>query len=145
MATMMKLALAQVTPGMKLAKAVANAQGVTLMPAGIRLTPMFIARMQKWGLTELDVMVEEAPEAVQSEAEAAMQQLAASHAEASQEKRDFMRRIATEVAQRFTSVEDSPLMQQCRTMFVKKLIDHGPTGIVNRLRHGSLAAGERKK
>lgn len=53
-----RLHLDKITPGMKLAEPITTPAGITLMPAGIRLTPMFLVRIKKWNVEELDVFIE---------------------------------------------------------------------------------------
>jgi hypothetical protein len=142
----MRLDIEQIMPGMKLAEPITNASGVTLMPAGIRLTPMFIARIRKWGIAALDVLVEKRP----PDTAARRAALARKNAELAQkqkadgadgvdaltaEQEEFVRATVTEISRPFINVKNSPLMMQLRASAVRGLIAHGKSGVVNILRH----------
>lgn len=132
-----KLNVAQIKAGMRLAEPITNSSGVTLMPAGIRLTPMFISRIKKWNIESLDVLVEEErPPA--SAAKPVVRPTLDSSMSAEQE--EFVRSVAAEVSKRFLNVKDDPLMMELRIIAVKKLIAHGPTGFLNRLRRNAAAS-----
>ena len=134
-----RLSIAQIGPGMKLAEAITNANGVTLMPAGIRLTPMFIARIKKWNIESLDVLVEK------KAAQAALQNGGILPAARpyddddeddgmTEEQEAFARSLAIEVSRPFVNVRDNPLMLQLRAAVIRRLVAQGPDNIINVLR-----------
>lgn len=135
-----RLSVAEITPGMKLAKPITNANGSTLMPAGIRLTPMFIARIKKWNIESLDVLIDEKESQPEATSESARIKAAAARGsgdddeELSEEQLEFARGVAAEVSARFVNVRDNPLMMQLRAVVIKRLVMHGPDGVVNVLR-----------
>lgn len=143
------LAVSQITPGMKLAEPITNANGTTLMPSGIRLTPMFIARIKKWNIERLAVLVEKQGEEQASGQEAEQNGVGPLAAEAedspndgddgdepalTEEQVEFARGVAAEISARFVNVRDDPLMMQLRAVVIKRLVLHGPDGVVNALR-----------
>lgn len=129
----------QITPGMRLAEPITNANGIALMPSGIRLTPMFIARIKKWNIKTLEVIVEEGG-GKQAPADVTVSPTEEDAAEAeedsgfSAEQEEFARSVAGEVAKRFVNVKNNPLMVQLRAVVIRRLVLHGPDGIVNILR-----------
>lgn len=138
-----RLSVAEITPGMKLAKPIANANGTTLMPAGIRLTPMFIARIKKWNIESLDVLIDARESRDETETEPARSpkppRKGASGDEGgepalTEEQLEFARGIAAEVSARFVNARDIPLMMQLRSLVIKRLVQHGPDGVVNVMR-----------
>lgn len=135
--------VSNLNPGMKLAENIANASGITLIPVGVRLTPMFISRLEKWGIEAVDILVEE-KEAKEEVANPASLALAAMP-NASTEQREFMEAITAEVAQTFANVRDNPLMMQLRAVAIKKLVANGPNGCLAAIRMDPDAAGDRKQ
>lgn len=126
---------------MKLAESITNAGGITLMPAGIRLTPMFIARIKKWNIEELDVLVERKREtnSVRRPSGQAKQSPLAARGGAvdetlTAEQQEFARSVAVDVSRAFVNVKNNPLMMQLRAVAIKRLVMHGPNGIVNVIR-----------
>ena len=135
------LRLEEITPGMHLAEAITDAGGVTLIPAGIRLTPMFISRISKWGLTRLEIRAEDAP------AKGAVPKPAANAAPPAPaagkpppELEEFVRGVAGEVSGWFVNVKDNPLMARLRVAAIRGLVAHGKTGWLNLARR---KAGEK--
>lgn len=146
-----RLSTEQITPGMKLGEPITNANGVTLMPSGIRLTPMFIARIRKWNIDFIDVYVDKRPDGAADpltedtpEQPAADDKLPPAPEEGrsarltairlSGEQQDFARSVALDISRAFVNVKDNPLMMQLRTVVIKRLVMHGPEGVVNRMR-----------
>ena len=124
---------------MKLAEPITNSSGVTLMPAGIRLTPMFIARIKKWNIEALDVIVEKKKDIVVA---AAADEVAGAKPRKdtktpetlSAAQEEFARAIVREVSAPFINVRDNEIMMLLRASVIKRLIQHGRKGIVNQLR-----------
>lgn len=137
-----KLSVAQITPGMKLAEPITNANGVTLMPAGIRLTPMFILRLKKWNIETLEVMVDdvEEPEVADANETPAAPRQQKSNMTAEQE--EFARALAIEVAKWFVNVRDNPLMMNLRALAIRKLVLQGKNGIINLIRRNEKLRAE---
>ena len=134
---------------MRLAEPITNSSGVALMPSGIRLTPMFIARIKKWNIQSLNVIVENASGEPAADGMPPAARAAAPEGEEgeedgdtgfSAEQEEFARSVAREVAQRFVNVKQNPLMVQLRAVVIRRLVLHGPDGIVNVMRraHGGL-------
>ena len=140
-----RLTIDQIAPGMKLAEPITNAGGVTLMPTGIRLTPMFIARIRKWNIDALDVLVEKS----RPDPAARRAALARKNAEPAPKQQpddsivfapaagqeEFIRATAGEVSRPFVNVKNNPAMMLLREAVIKGLIAHGKKGVVNILRH----------
>lgn len=142
-----QLKIDQIVPGMTLAEPITNAGGVTLMPAGIRLTPMFIARIRKWNIGALDVIAEKKPDparpsdtVVIRRAEAAQAKQREAENPRPADREDFARRTALEISRPFVAVKTNPLMMQLRAAVIKKLVAHGMNGPVNVLRRAAEQA-----
>lgn len=129
--------ISQATSDMKLIKPVTNASGMVLMPEGIRLTPIFIDRLKKWGVQTVEVMTEkdESPAAPVPQADAR----ASGPTRILEADRGFAQRITGDVAKRFVLCKDYPLMMQLRTIVAKHLFQHGPKGMLNTIRFDSAA------
>ncbi len=138
---------------MTLAEPITNGSGVTLMPAGIRLTPMFIARIRKWNIETLDVFTEPRRSDTTVKRAAARKNAEAPAAASGQEngeqdipadREEFARATAIEISRPFVSVKANPLMMQLRAAVIRKLIAHGKNGIVNIMRRQpeQLIAGQ---
>ncbi len=142
-----RLGIAGITPGMKLAEPITNSAGVTLMPAGIRLTPMFINRLQKWNVESLEVFVEKERESVSSPPTRVLKSRSATSVaiDLAAGQEEFARNIALEVSRRFANVKDNPLMMDLRVIVVKRLIGHGEDGFLNRLRLPQVPGAEAVK
>jgi hypothetical protein len=129
---------------MKLAEPITNAGGITLMPAGIRLTPMFIARIKKWNIDTLEVFADkvggDAPEENASGKTAILAKSSARRDDGtvSEPLEQFARAVATDVAKVFVSVRDNPLMMQLRALAIRRLVGAGPNSPINSLRRGPL-------
>ena len=142
-----KLEIDQITPGMKLAEPITNASGITLMPAGIRLTPMFIARLKKWNVSTIEVFVE--PNRDHSDDEDGKRPRRSSStttAVFSAEQEEFARAVVSEVSRWFVNVRDNQLMMQLWGVVTKRLIAHGKNGLLNVMRQtpGPRPATEEK-
>ncbi len=118
---------------MKLAEPITNSGGITLMPAGIRLTPMFIARIKKWGIEFLDVIPDKKKDSTAATpAPTTVRPRTAETITADQE--EFARAVVREISGPFVSVRDNETMMLLRASVLKRLIQHGRQGIVNILR-----------
>lgn len=148
-----RLNISKISPGMKLAEPITNPAGITLMPAGIRLTPMFIARIKKWNVQELDVFVEKprdtslrtskpaapkptevkpaAPQGGKPPAPAVEQENTLTA-----EEEEFARATTVEISRPFINVKNNPIMMQLRAVVIRRLVMHGRDGAVNVLRRG---------
>ncbi len=145
-----RLPLAQITPGMKLAEPITNASGITLMPAGIRLTPMFISRIKKWNIEAIDVLIEKRtdnesrplprvgggtrilrPDAANLRGKTRV--IPAGNALTAEEE-EFARTVIKEVSPPFANLRDNETMMQLRAAVIKKLIQEGRKSAVNKLR-----------
>lgn len=148
-----RLHIAQITPGMKLAEPITNAGGITLMPAGIRLTPMFIARIKKWNIDTLEVLVDKVrtdqPEESGTRKTTTIKPRGQTSARTrpasgggedalSTEEEQFARSVASDVSKAFINVRRDPLMMQLRTIVIKRLVALGPDSVLNSLRRGPL-------
>lgn len=143
-----RLDIAQITPGMKLAEPITNASGITLMPAGIRLTPMFIARIKKWNIGSLDVLVDKRNTDVESTRAAQRSgtsirtgrsrnaQSSEQEPPLTEEQEQFARSIAGEVSRAFVNMRGNPLMMMLRAVAIKRLVMAGPDAAINILRRG---------
>lgn len=139
-----KLPIDQVSPGMRLAAPIKNASGVTLMPAGIRLAPMFINRLKKWNVAEVTVLAEAQPEpgpatrpagGPEPVAGGVRRPSARAVADAANKTEDeFAREVIRDLNKRFANVQDNPLMMALRDVAARKLIALGPDSYVNIVR-----------
>lgn len=124
---------------MKLAEPITNASGITLMPAGIRLTPMFILRLKKWNIEAVEVVAEKTRHTTSAKVAQPQARSATTTATANTgmtaEQEQFARAIATEVSRWFVNVRDNPLMMMLRLAAIKRLVAHGPRGMINVMRH----------
>ncbi len=145
-----RLPIEQITPGMRLAEPITNAAGITLMPVGLRLTPMFIARIKKWNIETLAVT----PDAARGEtADDALSHRRFSGKTTAVMTRDadddsdkplppskeqFARAVTAEVSRTFVNARKNPLMMQLRAIVIRRIVQKGPDAPVNRLRRGPL-------
>lgn len=142
------LNIAQLSPGMKLAEPITNSAGITLMPAGIRLTPMFIIRLKKWNIESVQVLIDapqdkqerqEQPEQPEPRSPTRAVRAATGSNALSAEQETFARSVAEEVARCFVNLKDNPLMMQLRNVAIKRLVLHGQNGMLNVMRRRRLA------
>lgn len=126
----LRVGINKLTPGMLLAENIVNEKGVTMMPQGVRLTPMFIRRLEKWGVTTVSVAVERKSEEPGKESPRAPAQPDPAEAakDTTSEQEAFIMSVVAEVGTWFANVRDNPLMMQLRTVAIKKLIADGPEG-----------------
>lgn len=138
-----RLKINQVTPGMKLAENLTTAEGATIMPVGIRLTPLFINRLAKWGVETLEVFQDDGPDAAANDEPAPAADDATARTAASRRQEAFARAITAEVAPWFANVRNDPLMMELRAIAIKKLVAIGPGHMINRIRRPETAVKER--
>lgn len=138
--TKVRLNINEITPGMKLAEPITNSSGVTLMPSGIRLTPMFIVRLKKWNIESLEVFVEKRRATVPVEGQRPRDTNTRVGVQMTAEQEEFARSIANDVSRRFVNVRENPLMMMLRNVAIKRLIAHGPDGMINVMRSQDEAA-----
>lgn len=138
-----RLPMSQIAPGMILAEDIANAAGVTLMPKGIRLTPMFISRLAKWDVKTIEVTLpeQEAEEPAPAHESSGSRTIHAAQAgqAITPEQEEFVKSVTREVSSWFQNLRDDPLMMQLRVLAIKKLVSIGPNAMLNQLR---MAAGD---
>ncbi|MCL2001210.1 MAG: hypothetical protein FWG74_07225 [Planctomycetes bacterium] len=135
-----RLNMADIMPGMKLAEPVTNRAGITLMPAGIKLTPLFINRLQKWKVEALDVFVEKEsrPPSLADRQQNNPESVPRTGLTA--EQNDFSRQIAAEISGRFANVQDNPLMLELQKAATKLLIAYGSDSPINSMFRPESAA-----
>ena len=139
-----KVRVANLAPGMKLAENIANSSGITLMPEGVRLTPMFIAKLSKWGIEEVEIQVD-ADEARSRVGSHITNPGIAAMPNASVEQREFVEAVSMEVAETFANVVDNPLMMQLRKIALKKRVADGPNGLLASFRSKAAGSGSEKR
>jgi hypothetical protein len=122
---------------MKLAEPIINPGGVTLMPAGIRLTPMFILRLKKWNIESLEVFVSETSASSGGDTTRSRRSRT-TRAQMTVEQEEFARAVALEVHQWFANVRDNELMTELRNVAVKRLVRHGVGGMLNVMRRDGV-------
>ncbi len=135
---------------MKLAEPITNAGGTTLMPAGVRLTPMFLARLKKWNIDEVDVFVETlhgdaagdspvgADGAPRSRHTTSIRRQRSGEGATAGAQEQFARSVAAEVARVFTNARENPLMMHLRSIVIKRIVAQGPDSSITALRRGPL-------
>jgi len=104
-------------PGMALAQPILDDKGRTIMQEGARLTPMHIKRLEKWGIDAVQIAADgDAPSSSGQAAGRAQVQ------EASPEDRDRMRNVAKAVQERFSNIQDNPIMDELKRLTVRHLV-----------------------
>lgn len=140
-----KLEIHKLTPGMKLAENITNDKGVTMMPSGVRLTPLFISRLDKWKIDSVFVHIEEqepaAKEDIPADKSPAAVMSIPDRPNASAEQQEFLKSVIFDVGTWFSNVKDNPLMLQLRSIAVKKLVADGPKGKLKAFRVPSDIGG----
>lgn len=112
----------ELQPGMILAQPITDPKGRIMIPAGGRLTPVHIARMPKMGITTVAVEIEEPTPAEGGKKPLSGKEILES---ASSEDREFMRRIALQIQERFSNLPDTPLNNELKRLALKHLILNG--------------------
>ncbi|MDR1518762.1 MAG: hypothetical protein LBU23_01275 [Planctomycetota bacterium] len=127
MATL-KLSIDAVTSGMRLAEALTDAGGAVLIPAGIRLTPIFVNRIKKWGIKSIAVLTDDSASETAPAAPAVIASAPPPAPIPTPENEEFAGRVADWVSGRFANVGDDPLMTALRDIVVRHLAAHGNDG-----------------
>ena len=120
-----QITAAEAQPGMILVQDVMDKDGRVLIPQGVRLTPMYLSRLLKWGVANL--VIEETAPAAPPEPNA--MPMPTRQANATQEQQVFAQAVATAIQARFAMVENDPLMMQLRSVALRQLLALGPNGI----------------
>ncbi len=118
-----KLPIAELKSGMLLGQEILDAKGRVVVQNGARLTPMYIKRLEKWGVDEVLIEEEEATsgETVEkrpSEGKSLLEN-------ASSEDREFMRRVALAAQERFSNIKDNPVMDELKRLAIRHLVMSG--------------------
>lgn len=117
-----------IKPGMRLAKPLLDSGGATLLPAGIRLTPIFASRIRKWGITAIEVESRETRAAL-SPSGRSIASIPAAAPAPELEKNPLAEQIAREVESRFVNVADDALMMRLRDIAIRRLVAAGRKGV----------------
>jgi len=117
-----RLSVEELRPGMELAQTVLDDKGRTMLQEGSRLTPMFISRMGKWGVTAVLIRQSSDTDTIARPASTGADILR----DASEEERSRMRKIAQTVQTRFSNLTDSPLNAALKKITVRHLITLKP-------------------
>lgn len=133
-----KIPIDQVSPGMRLAEPIRNSSGVTLMPAGTRLAPMFIDRLKKWYVSEVTVAVEDkSGSTTHLRSGSTSTSISGRYPTRTvtsmdgKETDEFSLGIIRDLNRRFANVQDNPLMVILRDIAARKLIALGPDSFLN--------------
>ncbi|MDR1612947.1 MAG: hypothetical protein LBT97_09215 [Planctomycetota bacterium] len=141
-----RLPLSQIVPGMILAEDIANAAGPALISKGIRLTPMFISRLRKWGFETIDVFLPEQESGKQNgtPGSGGSRVIAGQvgRSAVTPEQEEFVKSVTRDVSIWFQNLREDPLMMQLRVLAIKKLIAIGPDAMLNQLRTADKGGGE---
>ncbi len=131
-------------PGMRLAEKITNSSGITVIPSGVRLTPLFINRLAKWGIESVEISIDETTVTEKSVAlkHGTTTNIAINTKTGnSVQLQEFVRDITSEITTRFKNLANDELMMRLRSIALKKLVSDGPNGKLNRLRNGSFSGG----
>ncbi|MDR1533522.1 MAG: hypothetical protein LBU64_00255 [Planctomycetota bacterium] len=129
------LSIGNVTPGMKLAEPLVNSEGTILMPAGIRMTPIFVNRLKKWGFGSIKVEVENDSASV-SPGGGAIEAESYRNTMTPEEIR-FADYVRAEMSSRFQNMVDNPVMSSLCGVVTRLIINNGSKGVLNSLRDAS--------
>ncbi len=133
--------VSEVTPNMKLAEPIVNASGMTMIPRGVRLTPIFISRLVKWGIVEVEILVEDSAGQAQTSTSRRGKSTTTSTSvgggDVGADLIKFVAKIKSEVDEVFSNMSDNPLMLALKTLVIKKLIADGPNGRLDLLRNAT--------
>ena len=100
-----KVPIGELQAGMVLAQQLQDDRGRTIMDEGARLTPMLIKRLEKWG-EESVLVASHGDDAGGQKEETDRSVLRA----ASSVERDRLRNVAAAVQERFSNIDDDPVM-----------------------------------
>ncbi len=120
-----ELAIADLEPGMVVAHPIVDQKGRIIIPESTRLTPMHIARLEKWGITKVSVRGVEATSIDEPAGGAENGRDEKPLASNNAEEQEFMRRVAAQVAARFSNLPETPINQELRKLTIKHLVLNG--------------------
>lgn len=124
-----KIPVGELQAGMILAQPINDQNGRTIMPEGARLTPMHLKRLEKWGVDAVAIHADESTGQPESEEKIAARE---SIQQASAEDKEFMRKVAVEVMERFQNVGENPVMAELKRLAVRHLVTRGRGAIPGR-------------
>jgi hypothetical protein len=122
--TVQKIPTSDAKVGMILAEPITDQQGRIIMTEGSRLTPVHVKRLDRWGVSELVIQLEEEGEEG-GEAKPDNEAIAA----AAQIDQEYMRELASVFNERFEAVADQPLMQHLKKVAFKAVVLNGRNGL----------------
>ena len=126
-----------IRPGMLLAKPLLDSRGGILLPAGIRLTPIFASRIRKWGIAVIEVESHDTRVALSPNDRTIVPPPEA--APAPEPERDpLAEQFVGEVDERFINVADNALMMTLRGIVIRRLLADGGKRV------SALAQGQKK-
>ncbi len=105
---------------MVLGQDITDENGRTIVPDGARLTPMYIKRLSKWGVSAVAIRDEDTA-TLRRENSPAREIIQS----ATQEEREYMRRVAERTQKRFQKITGNPLMEELKRLVVRHLILSG--------------------
>ena len=114
--------VSELQAGMVLAQQIMDENGRVVMQEGSRLTPMYIKRLPNFNVESVAVEEEEAA----GDEPSAEDTTPSALKDANAEDKEFMRRIAERVQDRFTDVSDIPVMAELKRLAVRHLVLAGP-------------------
>jgi hypothetical protein len=123
-----RCSLAELQAGMIVGQSILDNAGRTILQEGGRLTPMIIGRLEKWGVTTVSIRTDDTTEMQKHTTGTATSLIET----ASADEKEFMRRVAEQVQERFRSVAGIPLMDELKKIAQQQLIVKGK-GAVPRL------------
>lgn len=119
----------QAQPGMLLGQPILDDKGRTIVPAGSRLTPAHIKRLDRWGIDHITITDEDSETALSRiREEEGLPPEKPEIEQPSGEDRDKMRRIAEAIQERFSDIKDNPLMEKLKLMAVRHLVVESKEG-----------------
>ncbi|MDR2391777.1 MAG: hypothetical protein LBE84_08885 [Planctomycetota bacterium] len=126
-----------IRPGMRLAKSLLDPGGNTLLPAGIRLTPIFASRIRKWGIAAIEVESHDTRAALSPNDRTVVPSPEAAP-DPGPERNPLAEQIVGEVDERFINVAGDALMMKLRGIVIRRLLTDGGKGV------SALVQGQKK-
>ncbi|MHC4871023.1 MAG: hypothetical protein ACYTFY_04190 [Planctomycetota bacterium] len=121
-----KINASEAEVGMIIARPLPDKQGRIILNVGGRLTPAHVKRLEAWGITELFIQLEDAPEENHKADTAAKEQ---SESMLEQLDKDYINQMAEVFNNRFQEVSDNPFMEKIKKAAFKVVILSGKGGI----------------
>lgn len=118
-----KLPISELEPGMITASPITDNRGRIIIPENIRLTPMHINRLSKWGIMFVRVKYDNKEEEKFNGNETKTE------INLNTNEKEFMRRLAAKVVNRFKNLPETELNKELRRLAIKHLVLNG-RGIV---------------